>query len=105
MDLFLKIVGGVVLVVGGLVVLAGIFFFWRIRVALRAIKGAIPTPSTITLAEDKEAAWVGAGEVPAALNELAALGYVRGPAYTIPEMPGVGLVALHHPGSGTYGCY
>jgi hypothetical protein len=105
MDLFLKIVGGVVVVVVGLVVLAGLFFFWRIRVALKAIKGAIPTPSAITLDEDADAAWTRQREPARALAELEGLGYVRGPAYTIVEMPGVSLVALHHPASGAHGCY
>jgi hypothetical protein len=105
MDLFLKIVGGVVLVVGSLVVLGGLFFFWRIRVALKAIKGAIPTPSTISLTEDQDPAWTRSDAVAQALGALAALGHVRGPAYTVPEMPGVCVLSLHHPASGTYGCY
>lgn len=105
MDLFLKIVGGFALGIGGLIALAVIFFIWRLRVAMKAIGHSVPTPNTVSLQEDSDAAWTRKPEATRALEVLVGLGYVRGPVYVIPEMLGVGVAALHHPDTGVHGCY
>ncbi len=105
MDLLLKIVGGIALVIGAGVLLVILWFVWKFRGMLKYLGKNFPTPSTVTLVEDGAAAWTRKARATAELAELAGLGWVRGPAWTITEMPGVGVVALHHPGTGVHGCY
>lgn len=105
MDLLLKIVGGIALVLGAGVVLVVLYFLWKFRGLLKYLGQSFPTPSTISLVADDDAAWTRKSRAAGELAELAGLGWVRGPAYTITEMPGVGVVSLHHPGLGAHGCY
>ena len=105
MDALLKIVGGLALLGGGIFAAFILLVLWKLRRSLQRAGKSFPTPSTVTLTEDPAADWTHQPGPERELAELAALGYARGPAFTLPEMPGVGVVALHHPATGAHGAY
>jgi hypothetical protein len=105
MDLFLKIIGGLTLAVVLLIALF-LFFLWaKLRRIAKGIAASVPTPSTIDLTPEADSPWTGKDPAAHELAALEACGYVRGPAYTVVGLPGISLVSLHHPATGTYGCY
>jgi hypothetical protein len=104
MDIFLKILGGLALVVGLLIAAAILWFRWQVRRFAKGL-GESAAPSTIDLTVDADPAWL---KTPKAQEDLAALeacGFTRGPSYTVDGMPGVSLVALHHPAASAFGAY
>lgn len=105
MSLFLKILGGLTLTV---ILLVGAFLFfiwWKLRGIAKGLGADFPTPATIDLTLEADPKWLKKDKARSELAALAACGYVRGPAYTVDGMPGISLVALDHPATGTFGCY
>lgn len=103
MGLFLKVLGAVALAV--ILLIAGFIFlfWWKLRAIAKGLASA--TPSTLSLTPETDPAWQKKGAVRRDLAALEACGYVVGTPYTIEGMPGVSLVALHHPATGIYGSY
>ena len=105
MDLFLKTLGVIALTI--IVLVAGIILlYWRkLRRIAKGVGRAFPTPSTIDLNLDSDPTWLEHGDARRDLATLESCGYVRGPAYIVEGMFGVGLASLHHPATGAFGCY
>ncbi len=105
MDLFLKIIGGltltVILLVGGFL----FFVWWKLRGIAKGLAASTSTPSTVDLTLEADPKWIKKENVRRDFAALETDGYVRGAAYTVDGMPGVSLVALHHPVTGVHGCY
>jgi len=97
MDLFLKIIGGLALVVGGILVLFLLFLWWGFRSLAR---NSPPPPSTIDLLPEAEPKWLEAEAVRTDLAAYEALGFARGPAYTVEGIAGVSLIGLVQPDTG-----
>ncbi len=92
--IFLQILGAVVLVI--LILLGVLFFFLRHKFGKyfrEAIREENPTPLKIHIIEDIEPDWLTDKKVKKFTAELVALGFSKGKAFTIEEMP---LVSLQH---------
>jgi hypothetical protein len=105
MDLFLKIIGGLALT--AFLLIGGFLFFlwWKLRGIAKGLAASTTPPSTVDLTLEADPKWIKKENVRRDFAALEADGYVRGAAYTVDGMPGVSLVALHHPVTGVYGCY
>jgi hypothetical protein len=106
MDTFLKIFGGAALVVIGLVAAVLLFLWWKLRRMLRQIAaGLVPTPTTVDLVLEANPTWTETAKARSDLAALKSCGYTCGPVYSVVGIPGVSVLALHHPATGTHGGY
>jgi hypothetical protein len=105
MDLFLKIVGGFALCVIAMLGAAFLYLRWKIRSGLKDLGNIVPTPASIHLTPVPQPAWLEAESVARDLQEFVALGFTKGEVYSIDEIPGVEILALHHEKTGSFGCY
>lgn len=101
MEIFLQILGVLALVV--FILILGAILWFR-SVVRRFAKGGLP-PSTVDLTPETESKWMETSAVKRDLDALKGCGYVCGTAYAVGGMPGVSVLTLYHPDTGTYGGY
>jgi len=93
---FLQLLGGIVLSIVILAVLAFLYFKWKFGKYLN-LDSTVSSgePLHIHLNEEIEPDWLATKPVKAAVAELEGLGFTRGKSYQIHEMDGVSLLAFH----------
>ena len=83
MELFLQIIGGIV--IGVILLIAGVYLFFRIKFGkyMSLSEDETQTPLIIHLNEDFSPTWVKGKKVKPVAQELAQLGFVQDKSYTI----------------------
>ena len=97
MDLFLKILGGVALVIILLIVLVGAWVVWKWKALKAAFQNSGGTPSEVHLKPAESSEWTREPAVERMINDLIEVGFERGGCYDIDPMPGLSVQSLIHP--------
>ncbi len=97
MDLFLKILGGIALIVLAMVTLVALWVVWKWKLLKAAISNDRGTPSTVKLVPLETCEWT---QKPRAQHANAALieaGFQPGRCYEVTPISGVSVQAFYHP--------
>ncbi len=96
MDLLLQILGALALGLVAILAIVILIIVWKWKTIKALISSTQPVPSEATLVKDESPKWLDKAAAKKAILELEALGFQRGAAYTIEEIPSVKLLAFCH---------